>query len=320
MDARSRARLGQAGAGANADIVWLAAARQRLGLVPALGGGVAEWSWLGDTGEVHLWRPWCRSSEDRYTLASFAMLPWSNRISLGGFCHGGQWHEMTPNRAGERHAIHGDGWLQPWQVARADGHSAEMRLVSRRHGGTPYAYDAVQRFDLHEDELEQTVSVTHRGTEPLPYGLGLHPWFPRTPGTRLCAHVNGVWLSGLDPIPTRHSASFPDTWDLNGGADMNGSLIDNGYTGWDGTATIRWPERNLLLHMTQYPLETPRGPVPPSYCLVYRPRVGPAFCFEPITQPIDAFHLEGRPGLVTLTEGETLTLRVRWRVETMEMH
>jgi aldose 1-epimerase len=49
------------------------------------------------------------------------------------------------------------------------------------------------------------------------------------------------------------------------------------------------------------------------FCLVYRPPQGPAFCFEPITQPIDAFHLPGQPGLRTLREGEACSLRVQWR-------
>jgi aldose 1-epimerase len=48
---------------------------------------------------------------------------------------------------------------------------------------------------------------------------------------------------------------------------------------------------------------------------VYRPGHGPALCFEPITHPIDAFHLPGRPGLRVLAQGETLRLHVQWRLE-----
>jgi aldose 1-epimerase len=297
-------------------IAWIEAHRQRLGVVPTLGAGVAEWTCNDGREAVPLWRPWSRTSEDRYTLASFAMLPWSNRISHGGFEHAGHWYAMTPNRPGEPYPIHGDGWLQAWSLERPQSHVAELRLESRCHGGDPYAYDALQRFELVDGGLVQSVSVTHRGDAPLPYGLGLHPWFPRTPRTRVQARVRGVWLSGDDPIPTQHSASFPPSWDLNGGADANGSLIDNGYTGWDGRATVVWPERGLALHLTQEPLHTPRGPVPPEGCLVYRPPTGTAFCFEPITQPIDAFHLDGRPGLVELNRGETLMLRVHWRIDT----
>ncbi|RZM03240.1 MAG: aldose 1-epimerase, partial [Variovorax sp.] len=72
-------------------IVWLAHAGQRLGLVPSLGGGVA--AWVRDAADggppLDLWRPWDGVTPDLYRLASFAMVPWSNRISGGGFAHDG---------------------------------------------------------------------------------------------------------------------------------------------------------------------------------------------------------------------------------------
>ena len=299
------------------DIEWLQAHGQRLGLVPRAGGGVAAWQALQGPDAVDLWRNWDGCSDDRYTLSSFAMLPWSNRISHGGFEHAGHFHPMQTNRGGEPYPIHGDGWLQPWRFERVDAARAVMRLSSHRFGDSPYEYDAEQHFHLVEGGLDQTVSVTHRGEASLPYGLGLHPWFPRTPRTTLHAQVGGVWLCGSDPIPTRHTSEIPASWDLRGPASMHGDLIDNAYTGWNGEARIEWPERGWALRMQPLPIDTPRGPIAPEYCLVYRPPAGGSFCFEPITQPIDAFHLEGRPGLVTLERGQTLRLSVRWRVEQM---
>ncbi|HEV8313886.1 MAG TPA: aldose 1-epimerase [Burkholderiaceae bacterium] len=296
------------------DIVWLEAARQRLGLLPRLGGSIAAWQWQAGTQTVDLWRPWDGRSDDRYTMASFAMLPWSNRISNGGFEHGGQLHPMRLNREGEPFPIHGDGWLQPWTLTRIDAAHAAMRLSSRHFDGNPYAYDAEQELHLVDGGLEQRLRVTHRGHEPLPYGLGLHPWFPRSTATRLHAKVDGVWLSGSNPLPTRHTTQIPASWDLREGASMCGELIDNAYTGWDAHARIDWPDRGLALSVETLPLDTPAGPLPAAYCLVYRPVAGPAFCLEPITHPIDAFHLQGRPGLVTLAAGQSLGLSVRWRV------
>src|SRR5690349_9913501 len=109
------------------EIDWIEGFGQRVGLVPALGGGVAQWSCQHGGQTLHLWRPWDGRSEDRYTLASFAMLPWSNRISGGGFEHGGRWWPMAPNRPGEPYPIHGDGWLQPWTLQRPQTHVAELR-------------------------------------------------------------------------------------------------------------------------------------------------------------------------------------------------
>lgn len=296
-------------------IVWLHHAGQHLGLVPTLGGSVAAWQ-IDDPQEadarIDLWRPWDGVTPDLYQLASFAMVPWSNRISGGGFEHAGQFHPMRPNRVGEPYPIHGDGWLQPWQLSQPAPDTLQMQLRSERFDGNPYEYECVQTFRLVDGGLDQSVQVRHLGAQPLPYGLGLHPWFPRTPGTRITAPVQGVWLCGDDPLPTQHTQQFPPGWDLNSGAPANGGLIDNAYTGWGGTAQIDWPERGLRL-TAQMPDFAQDGGTDQHYCLIYRPPQGPAFCFEPITQPIDAFHQPGQPGLRTLAQGESMALRVQWR-------
>lgn len=296
-------------------ITWLRHAGQHLGLVPSLGGSVAAWQ-IDDPeqpgGRLDLWRPWDGATPDLYQLASFAMVPWSNRISGGGFTHAGQLHPMQPNRVGEPYPIHGDGWLQPWALSQPAPDTLQMQLRSERFQGNPYDYESVQTFRLVEGGLDQHVLVRHRGAEPLPYGIGVHPWFPRTPGTRISAPVQAVWLCGDDPLPTQHTSQFPQGWNLNAGISAHGGLIDNGYTGWGGAARIDWPERGLRLtaHMPDFAQD---GAAAQHFCLVYRPPQGAAFCFEPITQPIDAFHLPGQPGLRVLAQGESCALNVQWR-------
>jgi len=113
-------------------------------------------------------------------------------------------------------------------------------------------------------------------------------------------------------LPTEHTTHFPGGWDLSAGVSAHGTLIDNGYTGWGGTAQIDWPERGLRL-TARMPDFGADGGSAQHFCLIYRPPQGPAFCFEPITQPIDAFHLPGQPGLRVLAQGESFALNVQWR-------
>jgi aldose 1-epimerase len=295
-------------------IHWLHHAGQRLGLLPALGGSVASWQRTTAHGAVDLWRPW-DGSGDLYTTASFPLVPWSNRIGQGGFAHSGIHYPMAPNRVGEPYPIHGDGWLQPWEIRQPAADALEMVLESAHFGGGPYHYRALQRFVLREDGMDQLLEVTHLGPGSLPYGLGQHPAFPRTPRAQLQADVQGVWLSGDDPMPTAHSTDFPPSWDPRTGMPVNGSLIDNAYTGWSGRAHINWPEHGLRLHMRD-PAVMARG-VDDGFCLLYRPPHGPHFCFEPVTHPIDAFHVDGQPGMQVLSTGQTLSQRVEWRFEAL---
>ncbi|MEQ1534761.1 MAG: aldose 1-epimerase [Burkholderiaceae bacterium] len=303
------------------EIQWLRHAGQALGFVPNLGGGVAAWQLdschaVNNTESVvDLWRLWDGVSTDRYKLASFPMVPWSNRIGLGGFEQDGTFHPIEPNRDGEAYPIHGDGWLQPWVLTQPSDDTVVMTLESHKFQGNPYSYRAEQCFVLHEEGMTQMLSVTHLGDNPLPYGLGQHPWFLRSPNTSLHAQVKGVWLSGADPMPTKNTSDFPESWNLNHGINVNGTLVDNAFTGWPGEASIRYPDKNLKITMRVPDVQANKDQE--GFCLLYRPEQGSAFCFEPVTHPIDAFHVPGRPGLVILNHGETLSLNVSWGLEAL---
>lgn len=291
---------------------WLHHANQYLGLVPSLGGGVAAWQ-LGQQ-RLNLWRPWAGAA-DCYTLACMPLVPWSNRVSAGGFQLDGVNYPLKPNRAGEPYPIHGDGWLQAWQLKQISDSTVEMTLESGAYEGSPYHYRALQRFELFAGGMQQTLSVTHTGQQPLPYGIGIHPWFERTPNTRLSAPAQGVWLSTADCLPTHHTTEFPAGWNpshnMRLGGSLNVPLIDNAFTGWPGHAHIEWPEWNLELdlQMKDYPLAEPQN----GCFLLYRPPDKAIFCFEPVSHPVDAFHLPGRPGLQVLHTGESLLMQAQWR-------
>lgn len=290
-----------------AEIVSLQSGNQRLRLVPNLGGGIAAWDWQTADGWTPLFRPWDGASEDRYTFACFPLVPWSNRITQGGFEQDGVFHPIRANRTDDPYPIHGDGWLQPWKIHDQSDRRIHLSLESRRFDANPYEYAATQILSLLPDGMAIDLTVTHQGDHPLPYGLGLHPYFVRNTETRLLSKATGVWLSGKDPIPVGHTTDFPPTWDYNMPSSLEGPLIDNCFTGWDGRSVIDYPDRGLTVTMT---MEDCNG-----YSLMYRPPGLPYFCLEPITHPIDAFHMPDRPGLVVLSRSEHLSLKTHFLVE-----
>lgn len=309
--------------------VWLEqqsqAGTQRLGLVPAMGGSVAAWKLDRDGFEpFDLFRPWDGADYAgdplRIVRASYPLAPWSNRISCGGFAVGDAFHAVAPNAAGMPYPIHGDAWQQHWQYQQHSVASLDMTLESKQCNGNPHHYRAVQTFKLVDGGMDQSLTVTHLGDATLPYGLGLHPWLPRNEHTTLQAKVGGVWLSHADCLPKEHVTDFPSTWDLSAGISAAGSLIDNCFTGWDGKACVTWLDQKLQLMLSQSmaSAEVSTHSVSPNYLLVFRKTTGDHFCLEPVSHPINAFHLPGQPGLQMLSKGESLTLAVSWRFKTTQ--
>ncbi len=299
-----------------ATIFSLRNGNQWLDLVPSLGGGVAAWRLLRLPGAqtplqkpFDLWRPWLGDS-DPFSLAAIPLVPWSNRISGGGFEFGGVFYPVQPNREDQRYPIHGDGWLQPWEVSRHTSDVFEMVLESTCYQGSPYAYRALQRFALTEFGFEHTLEVEHKGKTPLPYGLGLHPWLERSASTTLCAPVQGIWQRTEESLPDGHVTPVPELWDPGQRWPLVGTLVDNVYTGWSGEARVEWADPSVTLRMRA----SGSDPTQPhcDYLVVFRPDSGPTFCIEPVTHPIDAFHLPGQPGLVPLAQGERLALFSSW--------
>ena len=288
-----------------------------------MGGSIAAWQ-LERAGfePFDLFRPWDGADYTgdplRIVRASYPLAPWSNRISGGGFSVGDTFHAVTANAAGMPYPIHGDAWQQHWQYQQHDTASLDMTLESNRFNGNPHHYRALQAFKLVDGGMDQSLSITHLGDAPLPYGLGLHPWLPRNELTKLQANVDGVWLSHADFLPKEHTADFPTSWDLNAGISAAGSLIDNCFTGWDGTARVTWPDQELQLTLRQSMVsaEVSTHSTQPNYLLVFRKTTGDHFCLEPVSHPIDAFHQPGQPGLQLLKKGESLTLAVTWRFKT----
>lgn len=293
-------------AGTLPDPLILRCARQRLSVLPHLGGSIAAWDWERKGKWLPLFRPWDGRADDLYTTACFALMPWSNRITAGGFDAGNKHHAIRPNREGEPYPIHGDAWLQAWQVASQAEDRVTLELESDRFDGNPYRYRARQVLILRENALEIELRVSNTGEAALPFGLGLHPYFLRDAKTRLQFRSRGVWLSGDDPIPTGFTRELPAGWDYNQPASLEGALIDNCYEGWDGLAMIEDPTRKLRLHMHT----TDRS----GYTLLYRPPGLGYFCLEPVTHPIDAFHMPGQPGLINLAPGEDMVLLTRFSV------
>lgn len=284
-----------------ADLTEIAAGPAHLALAPSLGGGIARLDVRG----LPLLRPFAGDSGDPFSLASNILAPFSNRISGGGFEWNGVRYPIEPNFAAEPLPIHGDGFQKPWTAEAGDA-GAVLRLAGGSVG--PWRYDAAQEFHLSAEALRVTLTVKNTADRPLPFGCGFHPWFPRTAETRLSFAAAAVWTADARRLPAEElQLSQAPERDFAKARSLPETLIDNAYTGWSGPArVIQGPGAVSCRIRASENLDT---------ALVYSPgRNADFFCFEPVSHPVDAFHLPGRPGLCELAPQESMQgfMEIAW--------
>lgn len=280
----------------------------RIDLAPSHGGGMTRFDWHGDGNAptpIFRRRDATCDEADPNVLACYPLVPFSNRIGGARFQFDGREVALPRNRADERLPIHGDGWLRAWRVAeRSDTHAT---LVLERERAKPYAYRAKLRYALDAATLNVTLSVDNAGRDPLPFGLGLHPFLARDADTRLSAAASGLWLSGDDWLPTRHVPA-PAAWVFGVAYPLPEALVNHAFTQWSGKACVVWPSRRLSLAIQ----------ADADYYVLYTPPGADFFCFEPVDHPINAVNLPGgacEHGMTVLAPGERLTREFRFTVE-----
>lgn len=280
-------------------------------VLPERGGGLARMDWQARGVAVPVMRP-CSTTQhtdttawDPNRLACYPLVPWSNRISNGGFSVGDRRVSLSPNRDDEPYPIHGTGWLRPWHVVHADRDRIHLALEDA--STQAYAYRAEQRYVLDGATLRIDLEATNLGSLAMPFGLGLHPFFPRRTDTLLQAAAKQVWLS--DPrtwLPTSKQP-VPEPWNFAELRRLPDDIVNHCFLDWPGRAHILWPETGMRLEIDA---EVDRF-------LLYVPPQQDFFCFEPVDHSVDAVN---RPdgaeanGMTWLAPGQRLRRRFAFTV------
>jgi aldose 1-epimerase len=289
---------------AHSHLLTLSAGPLELRLVPFLGGSIARFDYRGADGEK---TPCLRGVEGEETNpldhGSFPLVPFSNRVRDGRFTFRGREIVLRPNLAGDPSPLHGQGWLSPWDVVAADAAGAELAF---RHapGEWPWAYEAHQHFALDQGGFTADISCTNTSAEPMPCGLGHHPYFPCTGGTRLDTGVDCAWTIDDKVLPVE-KVPAQGRYDLRD-RRICGQRLDNGFGGWDGRVHIATPGLPFRLE-----LSSPDA----HFFQVYSPAAGGFFVAEPVSHANAALNEpeESWPelGLRVLAPGEAMKLTMR---------
>ena len=278
-----------------------------LRLAPARGGGIMSFECCAVSGcKIVIFKPMDVDDPSPAAPASFPLVPFVNRIRGGAFSFRGRTVTLAQNMPPDPSPLHGQGWLAAWTVERLGPDSAEL-VYRHAPGEWPWAYEARQSFRLDEDGLGLDLTCANRSDEPMPCGLGQHPYFPCTPATRLDTGVESVWTIDENVLPVERVPAV-GRFDL---ADrlVCGQGLDHGFGGWSGRATVTDPGLPFRIEMS-----SPDA----RFFQLYSPASGGLFVAEPVTHANAALNEpeESWPdlGMRVLEPGESMTLTMRVEV------
>jgi aldose 1-epimerase len=265
-------------------------------ILPNLGGSIASWSVAGQ----NMFRATAQASIDRHEplgTATFPLVPYSNRIAMGRFDWQGQAIKITPNFAPEPHAIHGTGWEDAWVVDAKSHHEVTLSLDHPGDDRWPWAFEARQTLTVTDTMLSIAVTARNKASMSVPLAFGHHPAF-NAKGASLQFAADTFWNSGPDMLPTTAVAPT-GMYNFDAIGAVEGRIMDNCFSGWDGRAKISWAEEAFALEIS----------APMSAAVVYIPGGGDFFCFEPVPHVNNALGMPGaRPAMPVIAPGESYSV------------
>lgn len=249
----------------------LAVGKLRLVLNPSIGGSISAFEWIDADSRRPILRKCNSESQNVLDVASFPLVPFSNRIRGGRFAFRGREVRQQPNMAGDPNPLHGQGWLSGWSVEEATDDRAVLGF-HHEAGEWPWDYEAGQEFGLDEGGLSLRLTCRNISDQPMPCGLGFHPYFPCGSDTRIDTRVADAWTIDEHVLPVE-KVPAEGRYDLRN-RPVCGQGLDNGFGGWDGDARMTDPK---------WPYEVRLRSSDAKFFQLYSPSEGGIFVAEPVS-------------------------------------
>ena len=252
------------------------------------------------------------------------LFPFAGRIRGTSFRFRDKQYELEAGD-GQGNAIHGFVFNRPWRITdqapdRVVGQfqaSLDDKSLAERW---PADFRITVEYRISGNTLTSELLVENPDERPLPFGLGMHPYFrvplggARADDCRVTVGVGNCWELE-DLVPSGRVTPTPLCDQISRGMPVGEMKLDNVFGGlkFDNhqlTTTIHDPGSGRTLSLSFDDAFTA--------CVVYNPPHREAVCIEPYTTIPNPFSLREKgidPNLKILAPGESFRTRVEIRVD-----
>jgi aldose 1-epimerase len=241
-----------------------------------------------------------RHVDDPYFWGCYPMAPWCNRLPSGPALVAGRAIDL-PASFPDGTAIHGQTSRRAWAVVDAGPGAATFRIEAGGDGW-PWPYTVEEQVRVDDGRLRLVLRLTNESDEPMPAGLGFHPWFRRPVRVAIAAalvHPSNL-ATEARPVPVSGILDRHRLEELPDGLDA--AWTDLG----DPPVILEWTDAGIRAELT---VAGPPGS--PPFIVAASPAGIDAVAVEPETHAPDGLRrlTRGEPGgLVLVAPGASLAL------------
>lgn len=285
--------------------------RQRLTLLPEIGGAIRQWQVDGHDVFLPVTTPELGAQHGE-AVGAYPMLPYVNRLADGSFSFAGHEYHLTPNMTGCPHPIHGNAWENAWDVLHKSATHAILAFdhtpdsaEGKNNPHWPFSYRAVLSYALKDERLEVTMVVENRDTVEQPVGFGFHPFLSAGEDAHLTFHARQVWKTDPQGLPIE-AVPCEGEWSFQKPTPIYNRALDHGFSGFGGYAELQ--QRGLA------PSVRIEADFIFSHLTVFTAEKGGFVAIEPATSMTDALNrpeVAGR-GVHVLKPGQRIGGTVRF--------
>ena len=135
---------------------------------------------------------------------SACLFPFPGRIQGGRFAFRGREIQL-PVTAPDGNAIHGVVRTRPWRVIRTDAAKVRARITTAEANipaaEWPWPFELTLAVSLNRGALRVATEARNVGSEPMPIGLGFHPYFRIDDQTKVQIDATEEWAQDAG-LPT----------------------------------------------------------------------------------------------------------------------
>ena len=219
-----------------------------------------------------------------FEVGSFVLVPYSNRLFGGQLLSPNGTFTLPGNHPESDTPVHGLGWRKNWQLIVREPQRVVLVYSHASDAHWPFSHTCEQTVTLNHAEVMFHLKLCNIDAQPMPAGLGFHPWFALDNESHVRFGPTSVWLHDERGWPALNAPAIgQENFDFSQWRLAQAVHQNHCHSDWSGQAELKLHEKKLSIQLSASPNL--------NHLMVYRKPGQDWLCLEPVSHATGAFSL-----------------------------